>query len=104
MFKNIELDKFKKIALLIPSLCFIGMIIGNLTERYRYSGFRSIYHIGWISCYILVFSSITWGIINTIFIFEEKNYMLTNKFIWIAISLSPIMYIGLMLFIAFFYY
>ena len=98
--ENIRLNKLERFALLICGLCLGGMTIGNVTQKFRFSDLRIIYHFGWISCYILVLSTFIWSIVNAILIVREKKYSLKKKVMWSIISLLPILYFTIMITIA----
>ena len=94
-------SNYEKHALIICSLCFSGMLIGNLSERFRYSELRYLYQFGWITCYILVLTSLIWSLGNSISILKESNYSLRRKLLWTSISLAPILLFVMFMLLAF---
>lgn len=97
---NIRLNKLEKFAIIICGLCIGGMIIGQISGKFRFSELRIIYQICWISCYVLVLSSFVWSGANAVLILQQKNYNLKRRLIWAFISLLPILYFTLMMTIA----
>ncbi|REH01048.1 hypothetical protein C8P67_102305 [Flavobacterium aquicola] len=91
------MNKRIKYAFFICSLFITGLVIGRLGQSYfRFSGYRFLYHTCWITNYILILSSFTWGIINAILVFKEK-YNLSKMIICLTVSLLPIIYILIMI-------
>lgn len=94
-----NLNKFQKYTLIILLLPVVGVIAAQMTKDFRYSNHRFLYLFGVLTCYLSWGTSLLWGLINSLFILQDKNKNLRSRLIWILLSLLPIIYITfLMLF------
>ena len=101
ILNKIAKSNYEKHGLILCFICFLGMLIGNFSERIRYSDFRYLYHFSWITCYIAVFTSLIWSGLNSILIFKESYSNLKRKLFWTLVSLAPILLFLLFMFLAF---
>jgi hypothetical protein len=95
--KRNGLTRFEKLSIAICGLCLGGMLIGRFTGMFRYSDYRIAYHCGWVSSYLIVFSSFLWGIVNASFLLDDKKNTLGRRVFWALVSLLPILYFLLMI-------
>lgn len=93
-----KLKKRKKIAIIICCLFLFGGFIGRIGQIYfRFSDLRIIYHICWISNYVLVIGPFIWSVENSIFIIKDGNFRSNEKLMWGFISLLPFLYFSIMI-------
>lgn len=89
-FSKIIKSNYEKYVLIIYLLGFFGLLIGNISERFRYSEFRYLYQYGKLISFILMLSCLLWSLINSIFILQESYSNLKRKVFWVFVSLAPI--------------
>jgi len=93
-----KLDPYKKYSIVICFIFIVGLTLGRVGESYfRFSNLRFIYHVCWISNYVLVFTSFIWGIANSILIKRNKIYNNTEKATWGIVSIIPFLYFVIMM-------
>ena len=98
LFKN----KFEKFAIIVCLLLFIAFLLANISERFRFTEFRCFYQIGKMSSYLLLLVCLLWSGVNSIFLFYEKYDNKKRQWLWIAITLFPILFFGF-IFLAIFF-
>src|SRR5690606_6982080 len=97
-----KLNKFQKASFIIFILPILAVVIGRLTEDYRYSTGRQVYLIGVASVYLFWTTAVLWSLVNAIFIYNDLSIENKKvKFIWTIFSLIPIIFIAINLFIFF---
>ncbi|ARV15761.1 hypothetical protein [Polaribacter sp. SA4-12] len=94
-FKNI--DRNKKIAIIVVLLFFIFILTGKLSEFYRgawiYDYEKSV------SLFISLGVIIIASVVNTLFLITKYKSNLKKNIFWIFISAIPILYILMMIFL-----
>ncbi|VXC19043.1 conserved membrane hypothetical protein [Flavobacterium sp. 9AF] len=98
LFKN----KFEKFAIIVCLLLFFGSLLANISERFRFTEFRCFYLMGKISSLVLLLICLLWSGVNILFLFHEKYDNKKRQWLWIGITLFPILFFGFFFFIYFF--
>jgi hypothetical protein len=88
--------KFRKYALVICLLPFLGYIISAFTQDFRYSNYRYIYQMGDVVKYCLWGASFVWGLGNSLDIYQTKDSW-RRKALWITLSSLPSLFFILIL-------
>ena len=95
-----KLTQHQKYSIYICALPIFALTISYFTKSFRYSEYRSIYLISLVIVYLLWIISLTWSLINSVYILQMNNLKNKIKFTWAFLSLLPIIYIVIMLSIA----
>lgn len=91
-----KIDRFQRNAIIICVLPIIAFVIANYTQQYMVSN-RNIYLTMIATIYMLWAVSLLWGLINSIFILNDKNHKLKKRVFWSIISLLSIIFVAIML-------
>lgn len=94
--EKLPLNRFQKYAIAICCIFIIALIIHCLNITFSFSIPHSLYLTGLALFSGLVMISFMWGLVNSIFIWQEK-YSLSKRLVWMVISLLPLFYFGLVL-------
>ena len=79
-------------SIIIVGICALGILIGRLTEYYRFSEYRWIYQYGKLINYVLFISGLGWSMLHPIIVWNETKNKWKKHLIWILIGLIPAIY------------
>jgi hypothetical protein len=95
LLKNINWTK--KSGILIIGVCISAMLLKYFVQPFRGTW---IYQYGSIISLFVFYGAIFWSLINTILLIKKHKSNLKNNLIWIFLSATPFLYIGIMMTIA----
>jgi hypothetical protein len=90
--KNMFFSSLKRNSLYVILLLISAFSVAQLTKGFRYSNYRWIYHIGWVSCYVLHLCSLILSFVNSINIIRTNKMNIIEKSIWLIVSLTTIFF------------
>ena len=86
----------EKFAILIGIIFILGMLIGNISEKFRFDKkYGWIYDYGNIIAPILILGSVIWGIVNAVLILDKKDRKILLRLLWACVSLLPFLAIAI---------
>ena len=99
--KNTYQTKLNAISILF--IFIVGVLIGIISEYFRYSNYRWIYNIGSTLKFLMIICSIGWSFLHPILFFSKRKNEWKNDLIWIIIGFIPFLYFFINLLVIMFF-